>query len=214
MLMNVFARRQQLQDALRTGEGLPPLLRRMAGGSLACATAYGAVLGAQIGGWQVFSSPIKLPLILLGTAAICVTALYVLLALAGARLGWTQVVGLALCSVSASGLTMAALLPVTAFWTFSFHGNPSLIALTHSAAFLLAGAVGTRFGLETAGALFGERRLMAAMVVWMWIYGLVAQQMAWLFRPHFNPTSVFMRPLSSGGSALEGLFRLLMGRFH
>src|SRR5207248_10829190 len=131
----------------------PELARRMAGASLLCALGYGAVLGLQVGGWQVVSSPAKLPLILLGTLAICASALYVMLALAGARMGWLQVLGLALCSVAASALCMASLLPVAAFWTLSFHGDRNAIALVHTSAFMLSGAVGTRFGLKMTRAL-------------------------------------------------------------
>jgi hypothetical protein len=210
--VNVFAERARLVEALLTGEGLEPLVRRMAGGSLLCALGYGAVLGAQVGGWQVVSGPVKFPMILLGTCALCIGALYVMLALAGVRFRWLQVVGLALAAVSASGITMAALLPIAAFWTFVFQGNRELITLVHAGAFILAGTIGTRFGLEISAALFPARKTVRVVVVWMWIYGLVAQQMAWLFRPHFHPTDVFMRPLSSGGSALEALFRLLMDR--
>ncbi|HEU4752836.1 MAG TPA: hypothetical protein VFU47_06980, partial [Armatimonadota bacterium] len=81
-------------------------------------------------------------------------------------------------------------------------------------AFFVAGCIGTRFGLEVARALLPEARMVRAMGVWIWVYGLAAQQMAWLFRPHFHPTTVFMRPLHSGGSALETIFRLLWDRLH
>ena len=210
VLINVFNHRERLLAALRTGDDLAPLVRRMVSVSFMCALLYGAVLGMQMGGWQVVSSPVKLPLILLGTGVLCVGALYVLLALAVTRLRWLQVVGLALCSVSASAATMAALLPLTAFWTCVFPaGDRAVVTLTHSAAFVVAGAVGAGFGMEMAAALFQERRVRGAMLVWMWIYGLVAQQMAYLFRPFFHPTSVFMRPLGSGGSALEVWYRLL-----
>jgi hypothetical protein len=212
-VVDVFAEREALLQALRSGEGLAERVRGMAAASFGCALLYGAVLGVQMGGWQVLSSPVKFPLILLGTAVLCVAALYVLLALAGARLRWLQVVGLALCSVTASGVSMAALLPVTAFWTFVFHGEREAVTLVHTGAFCLAGFLGTRFGLQTARELLPEPRAYRVMVVWMWLYGLVAQQMAWLFRPHFHPTEVFMRPLDSGGSALETIARLLLGRF-
>ena len=217
-VLNVFTQRERLLHALRTGEGLPEMVRRMAIASLLCALLYGSVLGALTGGWQVVSSPVKFPLILVGTGALCAGALYVLLALAGARLDWLQVTCLALCSVTASGLTMAALLPISAFWSFVFHIGPAssraAVTLVHCAAFLIAGVVGTRFGLEITQALFPERRVLRVMVAWMWVYGLVAQQMAWLFRPHFHATDVFMRPLSSGGSALETVVRILLGWFH
>jgi hypothetical protein len=210
VLVNVFTRREQLLHALRTGDGLAPLVWRMALGSVLCATLYGAVLGAQVGGWQVLASPVKLPLILVGTCGLCVTALYVLFALAGARLHWLQVCGLSLCAVAASSLTMLALLPITAFWTLSFGGERSPVMAVHSAAFFLAGLVGTRFGREMTACLLQETRYLRVMTAWMWIYGLVAQQMAWIFRPHFNATSVFMRPLQSGGSALESWARMLL----
>ena len=69
--------------------------------------------------------------------------------------------------------------------------------------------VGTRFGREITDDLFPQARIRKTVLAWMWIYGLVGQQMAWIFRPHFNPTSCFMRPLQSGGSALEGWLEIL-----
>jgi hypothetical protein len=204
--INVFAHREQILRALQTGEELPGLIRRMALGSLLWALVYGAVLGAQVGGWQVVSSPIKLPLILLGTGLICVTALYVMLALAGASLRWQQVLGLVLCYVAASGVTMGCVLPITAFWTLVFHGQRDPITLVHTLAFAVCGTVGARFGLEMSTGLFGKQHLVRLMMAWMVVYGLVAQQMAYLFRPHFNPTDVFMRPLNSGGSSLQAIW--------
>ena len=213
--INVFRHREELLRALRDGERLPALIRRMATGSFLCATLYGLVLGALIGGWQVLSSPVKLPLVLLGTAGICMTALYVMLALAGERFNWPQVIALALCSVTASALCMAAFLPVTAFWTLCFlGGNRQPIVLVHTAAFTVAGVIGTRFGLEMAGSLFPAPRPRRVMVVWMWLFGLVAQQMAWIFRPHFHPTTYFMPPLESGGTALQRLFQIVVERLH
>jgi len=209
LAINVFEHRDRLLHALRTGEELPEFIRRMAGGSLLWAVLYGAVLGGQIGGWQVVSSPVKLPLILLGTAVICVTALYVMLALAGARLHWKQVLGLTLCFLSASGITMGCVLPVTAFWTQVLHGQRGPITLVHTVAFLACGAVGALFGLEMTRGLFDRSRLVQVVMGWMVVYALVAQQMAWLFRPHFNATTVFMRPLSTGGSALQTIWEIL-----
>lgn len=214
VLVNVFTRREQLLHALRTGEELPALVRRMAAGSALCAVLYGVVLGVQVGGWQVLASPVKLPLILLGTCGLCVAALYVLFALAGAKLRWLQVCGLSLCAVAASSLTMLALLPITAFWTLSFASERTPVMWVHSAAFLLAGTVGTRFGREMTARLLPEPRYVRVMTAWMVVYGLVAQQMAWLFRPHFNATTCFMRPLQSGGSALESWFRTVLEVLH
>jgi hypothetical protein len=209
LAINVFAHRERLLHALRTGEELPDLSRRMATGSLLWALLYGLVLGAQVGGWQVASSPIKLPLILMGTGVICGAALYVMLSLAGAGLQWRQVLGLVLCYVAASGVTMGCVLPITAFWTLVFHGQRDPITLVHTGAFSVCGVVGARFGLEMATGLFREQRLVRLTLGWMAVYGLVAQQMAYLFRPHFNPTNVFMRPLSSGGSSLQAIWDTL-----
>jgi hypothetical protein len=212
--INVFRERAPLLEALRTGRGLPQTVVRMLRSAFACALLYGIVLGAQMGGWQIAASPVKFPLILLGTGAICCGALYVLLALAGARLSWAQVTGLALCSITASVTAMAALLPVAAFWTLFFHDDVPVITLTHTAAFSVAGWVGVRFGMEMAEGLLPERRMLRTMRAWMWLYGLVGQQMAWIFRPHFHSTTVFMRPLQSGGSALEQIWTILTAWLH
>jgi hypothetical protein len=206
--LDFFQQRPRLFQALRDGVGLERLVARMAVTALACAALYGVVLGALVGGWQVFSSPVKLPLILVGTALLCVAALYVMLALAGARTGWTQVLGLALCSVWASSVAMAALLPVAAFWTWIARSDHDWTILVHSATFGAAGWVGARFAFEAARA-FGDARLRRVMVAYAVLYGLTAQQMAWIFRPHLTPTTVFMRPLDSGGSALQSIFEVI-----
>ncbi len=210
--INVFHHREELLKALRGGVGLRSLIRRMGVGSFLCATGYGLVLGAQVGGWQVLSSPVKLCLVLLGTTGLCVAALYVMLALAGQRLGWGQVVGLALCSVSASALCMAALLPITAFWALA-NSSPDRapLVLAHATAFGIAGWVGTRFGMEMARALFPVPRAIHVFTLWLWLFGLAAQQMAWIFRPHFHATTTFMHPLASGGTALQRLWDLITG---
>ena len=83
------------------------------------------------------------------------------------------------------------------------------VTLTHVITFSLAGMIGTRFGLDVARELLGSPRRLRVVVAWIWIYGLVAQQMAWIFRPHFHATTVFMRPLNSGGSALQSLAEIL-----
>lgn len=80
--------------------------------------------------------------------------------------------------------------------------------LAHSAAFLVSGTLGVRFGLEAAGA-FGDFRVRRVMAVYTLVFGLSAQQMAWIFRPHFTATSVFMRPVTSGGSALSSVYETI-----
>ena len=65
-----------------------------------------------------------------------------------------------------------------------------------------------------SASLLPEPRFLRVMTAWMWVYGLVAQQMAWIFRPHFNATTCFMRPLQSGGSALESWFSMLFSALH
>ena len=58
-----------------------------------------------------------------------------------------------------------------------------------------------------------ESEILRVVTAWMWVYALVAQQMAWIFRPFFHPTDCFMRPLSEGGSALQTWFTWMVHGF-
>jgi hypothetical protein len=160
------------------------------------AGVFGAVLGAHRGGRQVVYCAAKLPLLLLGTLAVCTPA-FVTIARA-TRTGHSarEVVGLTLAASARAALVLAGLAPV--LWlllgVLSYHG----IILATVAGCAVAGAAAG--GMLVAG-LRQRRRgaAAAAALAFVAVYGIVGAHTAWLLRPFVvrpRTTSVpFLRPI-------------------
>jgi len=73
---------------------------------------YGAVAGAYAGSLQALSAAIKLPLLFLGTLAICFPGFFLIQVLVGSRLGLSQVLTLVLSALALSAVLLAAVVPV------------------------------------------------------------------------------------------------------
>lgn len=210
----LFRRRADLLASLRDEHAARGLAARMAGYVMLFGGLYGLVLGVYAGGWQTLYNAVKLPWVLLATLALSAASLYILNALAGARISVAQTAGIALTGLLATVTLLVFTLPVVAFLMFSGSRNYSLTVLTNVVAFAICGWCGARFATEATAAMHDDeavrRRCVAVMHVWMWLYGLVGLQMAWLLRPYFRQTEVFIRPLGEGGNVFEALLRLVL----
>jgi len=175
---------------------------------------YGLVLGIYAGGWQTLYNAVKLPWVLLVTLALSAASLYVLNAIAGARMSVAQTVAIALTGLLATVTLLVSTLPVVAFLMFCGSRSYSVTVLANVVAFAICGWYGARFAADAMAAMHDDeavrRRCVAVMQVWMWLYGLVGLQMAWLLRPYFRQTEVFIRPLGEGGNVFEALVRLVL----
>jgi len=210
---SLFHRRAELFAALRSDAAARALVLRMTAYVVLFAGAYGLVIGIYAGGWQVVYDLVKLPWVLLATLALSAASLYLLNALAGARMSWAQTIAVVLTGLLATVTVLLALLPVVAFLMFSGDRDYYFAVFINVVAFAIAGWCGARFAMEaTAAAHEDERtrgRCLAVMRWWMAVYGLVGMQMAWLLRPYFRQADVFIRPLGEGGSVFEALARLV-----
>jgi hypothetical protein len=209
----LFRRRSDLFVSLRDERGVRGLALRMAGYVVLFGGLYGVVLGIYAGGWQTLYNAVKLPWVLLATLALSAASLYVLNAIAGARMSVAQTVAIALTGLLATVMLLVSLLPVVTFLMFS-GSNYSVTVLTNVVAFAICGWYGARFATEAMRAMHDDdttrRRCVAVMRAWLWLYGLVGLQMAWLLRPYFRQTEVFIRPLGEGGNVFEALVRLVL----
>ena len=220
IVRGLFISRARLFAALRVEASARALVRRMTAYIVLLAGAYGLVIGVYAGGWQVAYDALKLPWVLLATLALSAGSLYVLNALAGARLSVAQTAAVVIVGLLATVTVLLFVLPVVAFLMFSGSDNYRFAVLVNVAAFAVAGWCGARFALEATAAVHEDpvlrRRCLVAMRAWMWVYGLVGLQMAWLLRPYFRQTDVFIRPLGEGGSIFEAIarlvFQVLLGR--
>jgi hypothetical protein len=146
-------------------------------GALCCWALYGAGSGFFAGGWQIGLAAVKAPLIVAGSALLCVPSLYVFGVLAGAPLTRARFAVTLTGFVGMLALVMAGLLPIE--WLFSVS--------TESLAFV----VWLHLALWTIALIFGARFLRAAMpevpagplMLWLALFCLVCFQVTTFVRP-------------------------------
>ncbi len=122
--------RERFFTEIAEGEGLRDKLVYATCTLVALLALYGAAAGAYAGPAQAVSSAIKLPLLFLGTLAICFPGFFLLQVLVGSRLRLAQVLALVLGALSLSAILLAAVVPVTAFFLFT-GANYYFLTLLH-----------------------------------------------------------------------------------
>jgi hypothetical protein len=148
---------------------------------------YGAAAGAYAGPAQAISAALKLPLLFLGTLAICFPGFFVIQVLVGSRLRLAQVLALVLGALSLSAILLAAVVPITLFFLFT-GANYYFLTLLHVLIVLGAGLVGM-VALYDGLAFACEKRevypkkAMTIMKVWAVLFAFVGIQMAWNLQP-------------------------------
>jgi|KBSMisStaDraftv2_1062788.scaffolds.fasta_scaffold12067_5 hypothetical protein len=161
----------------RAGAPVRQWALRVFAGTLCCWALYGAGSGFFAGGWQIGLAAVKAPLILAGSAVLCVPSLYVFGLLAGAPLTRARFAVTLTGFVGMLALVMAGLLPIE--WLFSVS--------TESLAFV----VWLHLALWTIAIIFGARFLRAAMpevatgalVLWVVLFCVVCFQVTTFMRP-------------------------------
>jgi hypothetical protein len=161
----------------RAGTPVRPWAVRVFAGALCCWALYGAGSGFFAGGWQIGLAAVKAPLIVAGSALLCVPSLYVFGVLAGAPLTRARFAVTLTGFVGMLALVMAGLLPIE--WLFSVS--------TASLAFV----VWLHLALWTIAMIFGARFLRAAMpevpagplMLWLALFCLVCFQVTTFVRP-------------------------------
>lgn len=148
---------------------------------------YGAAAGAYASPAQAVSAALKLPLLFLGTLAICFPGFFVIQVLVGSRLRLSQVLALVLGALSLSAILLAAVVPITVFFLFT-GANYYFLTLLHVLIVLGAGLVGMvalHDGLASACEKRGvyPKKAMTIMKVWAVLFAFVGIQMAWNFQP-------------------------------
>ena len=197
--------RRAVEAVLRGRAGWPTTLLAVAAGG----AAYGAVMGA-FGGLcpdraaQVAYSAVKVPALLLLTAALGVPAFVVLNSLLGLRADLRAACRAVLATQGVVAVVLASLAPYTAVWYLCTAGHPEAIAF-NGLLFLLAGLAGQwDLGRRYRPLEARDRRHRWGRRTWLVLYAFVGVQMGWVLRPfvgdpHSPPT--LFRPGAWGGNA-------------
>jgi hypothetical protein len=186
-LTQILSDRDHFFAEVAEGEGLRRKLGYALWTLLGLLALYGAAAGAYAGPAQAVSAAIKLPLLFLGTLAICFPGFFVIQVLVGSRLRLSQVLTLVLGALSLSAILLAAVVPVTVFFLFT-GANYYFLTLLHVVIVLGAGLVGMvvlHEGLASACEKRGvyPKKAMTIMKVWAVLFAFVGIQMAWNFQP-------------------------------
>lgn len=193
--------RPALLARIDAGHELPMIARTMLLTIITSALVFGASLGVLRGGEQILYAALKLPIVILLTAAITTPALCALRAVLLGRTNIQRDIAIVLSSLALGSMVLAALAPLillATIWGMGYHGLIILVV----ACCAISGAVGlTLFARGTKDMGAGSRALVVGIV--LIILALVGSQMAWTFRPYL------VRPRSEEVPimrALEGSF--------
>jgi hypothetical protein len=176
-LTQILSDRDRFFAEVVAGEGLAGKLRHATATLVALAALYGAAAGAYAGAAQAASAALKLPLLFLGTLAICFPGFFVIQVLVGSRLKFGQVLALVLAALALCATLLAAVVPVTLFFLLT-GANYYFLILLHVVIVLGAGLVGMMalheglaFACEQRGVY--PRKAMAIMKVWAVLFAFV-----------------------------------------
>jgi hypothetical protein len=156
---------------------------------------------------------VKMPILLLGTTAVCLPGFFVLNSVLGLRRDFRDSMGAILSGQSAVAFGLLGLAPVTRFVYFCGADHRQAVLL-NALMFLLAAVGGQAVMFRKYRALI-QRDARHRLMLWAWIglYGFVGIQMGWTLRPFIGSTGLgvtFFRaePFSN---AYEVVFRMIVG---
>lgn len=168
--------RQMDQLLRRPAESLNGHPLTLLTGAVACYALYGAAAGFFQGGWSLALAFFKVPLIILGSLALCLPSLYIFTALAGADLPHRSFASAVAAFSGIAGLLLLALMPV--IWLFSV-STVSLLFLVwlHGVTWVVSLLLARRF---LARSVPSARR---TITVWLILLFVVSLQMTTYLRP-------------------------------
>jgi hypothetical protein len=182
-----------------------------AGLTIVCGAAYGASLGAWTSPRLAVYAAIKVPLMMLATAAITALLNWITASLYGLPMRLRESVALSVMPLAIATLILASCAPVALFFARTMPPPDSgqrtlhnILYLTHTLLVAGAGLTGTTFLHEALLRLCGGdvRRAVRIRRTWIAAYALVGGEVAWALRPFVG--SVYLQVEFLRSDALRG----------
>ena len=203
--------RRALLDDLRLDRDLTTHVAMLVVSTIVFGAIYGAVLGSWHGARLAVYVAIKVPLLMLSTAAVTALFNWIIAALLGLRMRIAQTFALTLVPLAIASIVAASLAPIAWFFTQALPGPSPAQRTLHNVLYLVhvvliasAGLAGTR---TLRGVLIDvcggdEGRARAVRIAWIVAYAFVGGEMAWMLRPFVG--SVFLPVVFLRDDALNG----------
>ena len=194
LLDGVLRRREEFFEQIFNGRELGSLLRWFLAAIVVMSGFYGVTMGAAgvtfhagTGLLQMAASAVKVPLLYLMSVAVCYPVLYIVVVLMGARLSFTQTLGLILLALTLNAVLLASCAPIVLFFIFT-GSNYHFIKLLHVVIFAFSGCWAMMALWQGLQAMCEKsnlypRQAVRILQVWMLVFGFVGTQMAWSLRP-------------------------------
>lgn len=191
--------REAMLARIRKGTELVAIMRTMIATIAVTMAIVGAALGSYRGGVQIAYAAVKLPIVLLGTAALSAPALSAIGAALGRRSRLTADLALVMAALAFGSLLLVACTPLVMLGRavdLDYHR----MILSVVAMFAVAGGAALRMiwrgvALEAAP---GWRTAVVGLCV---VFSLVGGQLAWALRPYLlrprAPEPTFVREVES-----------------
>ena len=172
--MNMFRSLDQLLRNPDESHTLNPFA--LLAGAILCYVLYGVASGFFQGGWSIGLAVMKIPLIILGSLALCVPSLYVFTALSGLEFTPRSFASALAGFCGVAGLLLLALMPV--IWLFSVSTiSMMFVVWLHVIVWLITLVFARRYLVRGAQAARG------AITLWMVLLFFVSLQMTTYVRP-------------------------------
>lgn len=203
--------RKALLDALRLDRDIARHVAALVVPTVVFGAVYGAVLGSWHGARLAAYVAVKVPLLMLSTAAITALFNWIAAALLGLRMRMAQTFALTLVPLAIASIVAASLAPVAWFFTQALPGpSPAqrtlhnVLYLVHVTLIAIGGIAGTRTLRNVLVDVCGgdEGRARAVRFAWVVVYAFVGGEMAWVLRPFVG--SVFLPVVFLRDDALNG----------
>ncbi len=209
--------RDAILARIGAGKDIPAITRTMVGTIAVAMALVGAALGSYRGGIQIGYAAIKLPLVLLGTAALSAPVLSTIGYALGRGLRLTSDLALVITSLAFGALLLSACTPLLLLaraMDLPYHR----MVLTTILLFSIAGIASLRMviqGLSLEPTAPGRGSAIAGLCV---VFALVGGQLSWALRPYLlrprAPDVVFIRPVEDSlVDAITGTIRSSQGEF-
>lgn len=163
-----------------------PRLKLLAAG-LAGSMAWGAAMGSHVGRAHVWITTLKMPLVLLGTLALCLPLMHMAVVMARLPLRAHQTLLVALAGLAVFGIGLGALAPILALFatTAPIPSMESYLNLYLCCA--VCGAVCGVFALRAMArglrAAVPGARVRWPLAAWALVFQFTGAQAAWILRP-------------------------------
>ena len=203
--------RQALLDDLRLDRDVSRHIAALSVSTVVFGAIYGAVLGSWHGGKLAMYVAIKVPLLMLSTAAITALFNWIVAALLGLRMRIAQTFALTLVPLAIASIVAASLSPVAWFFTQALPGPSPAQRTLHNVLYLVHVTLIACAGIAGTSALRrvltdvchgDEGRARAVRFAWVVVYAFVGGEMAWALRPFVG--SVFLPVVFLRDDALNG----------